>query len=197
MPWLPLYIDADDLTQLVAWLNNEEVIAFIVPDGPKRWRAVRELDGLPADGRIALWHAASGPLPLVRSMVLHTLLVPDGKIRDPFRGWREQRTGADPTCPYFGAGHPGVYWFDVHTRSRHRGDGMGLSAFEWIGDRYKCIGHGASAVTRQWWNRLGRYIRRQAVRIPRKGAVDGPGPEIWAMPSALGRILEGCARSEW
>lgn len=108
MPWLPLYTDTSDVAQLVAWLNAEQAIAFILPDGPKRWRAVRELDGPPPDGEIGLWHTESGPLPLLRSQVLHTLLVPDGKIHDPFRGWQEQRTGADPRTPYFGAGHPGV-----------------------------------------------------------------------------------------
>jgi hypothetical protein len=34
MPWLPVYTDRDDVAQLVAWLNAEEVIAFILPDGP-------------------------------------------------------------------------------------------------------------------------------------------------------------------
>jgi len=194
MPWLPLYIDRDDLAELVDWLNGEKVIAFILSDGPKRWRAFPELDRPPPDGRICLWHTESGPLPLLRSKVLHTLLVPRGKVRDPFEGWREQRTGADPTGPYFGAGHPGVYWFDVHTRSRHHERGIGLSGFEWIGNWYRPVGHPAPAVAMKWWQRLRRYVKKQAVRIPRDGPLDGPSPEIWVMPSAFASMRDGCGR---
>jgi hypothetical protein len=196
MPWLPVYIDHSDLASITDWLNAEDCIAFIVSEGPKRWVAVPTLDAPPGDGYVGLWHTESGPLPLTRGRLLHALMIPDGRIRNPFKGWREQRTGADPTRPYFGAGHPGVYWFRVRTRAVHHEDGIGLSSFEWIGNRYRRIGHGAPEVTMKWWQRLRRWVKKQAVQIARSGRVDGPEPEIWAMPSALSAIENGCARDD-
>lgn len=195
MPWLQLYTDKADLAQLVAWLDAEEVIAFIVPDGPRRWRAVPQLGGPLPDGQICLGHTQSGPLPLLHRWLASIPFVPGGKVRDPFAGWRERRTGADPTVPYFGE-HPGVYWFRAHTSGKgHQGE-IGISAFDWTGNRYRPLGDAAPPVAARWWERFRRYVRKHAVYIPSSGPIDGPDPWVWAMPSALARIRQGCERPE-
>lgn len=188
MPWLPLYLNKTDLETLISWLNAETEIAYIVSDGPKKWKAVHGLP-TPVDGRHCLWHTESGPLPLLRK------LLPDGEIHDPWSGWKEARTGANSSCPYFGAGHPGVYWLNAHTDSKRESGALGMSSFEWIGNRYRAIGHGAPEVARKWWGRLGRWAKKQAMRIPREGPCEGPHPEIWAFPSALAEIKDGRPRA--
>src|SRR5258708_38813794 len=133
MPWIPMYLAADDIARLTTMLNADGEIAFLAADGPKRWKAVAGLS-CPADGRIGVWHIPSGPLPL---------LLPNknehDQIHDPFAGWEELRTGADPTTPYFGPGHPGVVWLDVRLSAKEQGSTGGLSSFGWIGRHYSSI----------------------------------------------------------
>ena len=65
-----------------------------------------------------------------------------------------KKTGANPKVPYFGAGHPGVYWLNARTESTYNSDCLGLSSFEWIGNWYKAIGIEAHPATKKWWERL-------------------------------------------
>ena len=187
MPWLPMYIDKSDHKLLIDWLSAEEDIAFIIGDGPKKWKAVHSIEQY-EDIRYCLWHIKSGPLPLLCKNF------PDGKISDPFKGWKEKRTGSDPSVPYFGPGHPGVYWLNAKTESLSSNDSLGLSSFEWIGNWYKPIGVEAPIVTKKWWERLKRWVKKNAIRIPRYGEWDGDHPEIWAFPSALESIKNGINR---
>jgi hypothetical protein len=182
-----MYMNQHDLAAVISWLNDEADIAFIVADGPMRWRAVAAIDS-PHDRRYCLWHSQSGPLPLLRR------LLPDTTVRDPWQGWKEKRPGADSTTPYFGAGHPGVYWLNARTESDREPDALGLSSFEWIANRYAPIGDPAPPVTKKWWDRLRRWVQKRAVRIPRQGPVNGQGAEIWAMPGAFVEIENGRAR---
>jgi len=188
MAWLPLYIDHDDAMQLLGLLNADSEIAFIVADGPKKWVARQKLPVIPGR-RVCLWHVPSGHLPLLTS---------DGAARtvsDPWTGWTELRTGADPTTPYFGAGHPGIIWWNIRLESRSSSSGIGLSSFEWIGNHYRIIGSGAEPSTEAWWAGLRKSVRKQkAKRVPRSGPIDGPRPEVWALPSALTKITSGVAR---
>jgi len=187
MPWLPMYIDKLDLEMLINWLNEDINIAFIVADGSKRWKAVSYIEKY-EDNRHCLWHRESDPLPLLRK------LLPDGKISDPFTGWKETKTGADPKVPYFGAGHPGVYWLNARVESINNSAYLGLSSFEWIGNRYRALGIEANPATKKWWERMQRWVKKQAVKIPRDGSWDGNNPEIWAFPSALRKIKSGRKR---
>jgi len=187
MPWLPIYMNQSDLRALVSWLNNESDIAFIVSDGHKKWKAVHAVES-PCDQRYCLWHSASGPLSLPRKFL------PDGTVRDPWKGWKEKLTGADPTCPYFGVEHPWIYWLSAKTESDREPNALGLSAFGWIGNRYGAIGNPAPPKTKKWWERLKRWVKKQAVQIPREGPIDGSKAEIWAMPGALEEIKGGRAR---
>ena len=96
--------------------------------------------------------------------------------------------------PFFGAGHPGVIWWNVKTKSKST-DGLGLSSFEWIGNRYRILGDAARPETEALWKSLRRLLRAwHAIRIPRSGAIDEPRPEIYALPSAYRRIKAGAAR---
>jgi hypothetical protein len=189
MPWLPIYMNQSDLQALLTWLNDENDIAFIISDGHKKWKAVHTLEVL-YNQRYCLWHSASGPLPLLRK------IFPDGKVQNPWKGWKEKLTGADSTCPYFGAGHPGVYWLNIKTTSNRDANTIGLSSFEWIGNRYRIIGNPAPTVTKKWWERLGRWVKKQAIQIPRKGYLNENEPEIWAMPGALEEIKSGRERDD-
>ena len=188
MSWLPLYADATDIAEVLAYLNDDEECAFVIADGSKRWKAVKIVPRLD-DGRHCLWIHSGGPLPLLRPN--HQ---PDQLIPDPWNGWTELRSGADPSQPFFGAGHPAVVWFNVRARARSAPDAIGMSAFEWIGNHYRIIGSPAPDCVMKWWQRLGRRVKKSAKRVPRSGPLDGPGAEIWALPSAHARLVNGAAR---
>jgi hypothetical protein len=184
LPWLPLYVDDADLEQLMSWLNTDEEIAFIVSDGPKQWKAVPSLEKI-ASGRYCIWHLPSGPLPLVGYGSIK-----DGQVFDPWAGWTEVRTGADPSTPYFGS-HAGIIWLNAWPTSYRNDAAIGLSSFEWIGNRYRIIGKPAPEATEKWWQRLRKSVKKVARRIPRNGPCDGPYLEIWAFPSAYEAIISG------
>ena len=61
MPWLPLFLDENDAHRLFQWLNAHNDIAFIMPDGPKRWKAAPAVPPL-ANGKYTLWNRAGGSL---------------------------------------------------------------------------------------------------------------------------------------
>jgi hypothetical protein len=188
MPCLPMYVDNADLQQLLSWLNSDEEIAFIVSDGSKRWKAVPSLQKI-ASGRFCIWHTPSGPLPLLGDST-----VEDTYVNDPCSGWTEVQTGADPKTPYFGAGHPGIFWLNARPTAYSNPKVIGLSSFEWIGNHYRSIGRPAPETTEKWWQRLRKSVKKVAHRIPRSGPCDGLRPEIWAFPSAYEAILSGVPR---
>jgi hypothetical protein len=192
-----MYLYGRDVDLLLAWLNGEEEIAFLVSDGEKRWRAVAEVDRL-AEGDYMLWHIPTGPLPLLAEQVDGK----DGLVDSPWEGWTERRAGADPAVPYFGAGHPGTIRLAVWPnglpwqRKERSEPIIGLSDFQWIGNRYRIIGHPALPDTERWWKRLKRWTAKVGTIIPRKGPIDGERKEIYAFPEALKAISEGMDRSE-
>ena len=153
--------DEDDFRIILAFLSDHPDVAFILPAGQGRWRAVKRIDHIDAE-RVALWHLPSGPLPLLQG----TGEKPDRPIDDPWRGWTEQRPGFDPSCPYFGPGHPGVVWLQYNPRGPGTRHGVGISQFEWIGNYYRLIGKAASPATEQFWKDLRRWLVRQTVRRP-------------------------------
>jgi hypothetical protein len=190
MAWLPIYAAEADLPALLAYLNASGEIAFLVSNGPGRWIAVETLASL-ADGRYCLWHIPSGALPL-----LGPSNNTPGEVENPFAGWSEARAGADSTQPYFGAGHPGVLWLNIRTRQTHAVPGksiVGLSSFEWIGNRYMMIGSPAKAETEQFWKALGRWVKEAATKVPRGGPGQGTPPEIWAFPGAQQMFQAGAS----
>jgi hypothetical protein len=189
VPWLPMYLLNDDVSLLVDRLDNDAGLAWLAPNGPGRWIATAHHP--PLVPRMGLWHAPSGPLPL------HAADAGESDwIHDPWSGWQERRVGRDPSTPYFGAGHPGVYWLNLRTdpdRPRKTAE-IGLSSFEWIGNHYRPIGKSADPSTQRHWRALSRWLGRVAVKIPRAGDADGPGPEIFAFPGALAAVEAGTSR---
>ena len=189
MPWLPIYADEEDFRAIHERLNLSREIAFIVPDGPKSWRAVRSLPGLEA-ARICLWHVPGGPLQLPHPYPSREV----DTIADPWSTWTGLADRGHPGYPFFGADEPAVIWLNHYPQSCEISGGIGLSSFEWIGNLYSTIGSPAPAGTEKFWQGLRRWVRQSAIKIPRYGPVDGPEPEIWAFPSALGAFRRGRLR---
>ena len=67
-------------------------------------------------------------------------------------------------------------------------ESVGVSSFEWIGNRYRPEGVAAHASTQRWWRKLGRFVQRLGKKVPR---ADGLRPETWALPHAYGHIEDG------
>jgi hypothetical protein len=176
MPLVSFVADEDDFRTILAYLNDRPDVAFIVADGPGRWRAVQTLDRIDVD-RIALWHIPSGPLPLLQSKPSR----PDERVHDPWGGWNELRAGADSSEPYFGPGHPGVIWLQYNPKGRGTRHGVGISLFEWIGNYFSRIGQPASRETEEFWKDLRRWLTRQT--MPQDSAGDSR-----AFPSAMAKI---------
>jgi hypothetical protein len=189
MPWLPIYADAVDFRVIHDWLNTSEELAFIVADGPRRWRAVPSIPIL-GSARVCLWHVPSGPLPLPHASPSRDV----SSITDPWSGWEELRPGAIASRPYFGSGHPGIIWLNVRPVSRRSPQSIGLSSFEWIGNLNRVIGRAADPSTQAIWRSMRRWVQKRAKKIPRSGPLDGPGAEIFAFPSALAAFESGAGR---
>jgi len=177
---------------VIRWLSDEPNIAFLLANGPKRWKAVQSVDRL-ADGRHGLWQHTGDPLVLLRESGV------DAAIANPWAGWQEARTGADPSTPYFGAGHPSVFWLNLRTSLRPYSssqqarweaggahllgakDVLSLSSFEWIGNGYGK----APQPTHRCWQRLRNWVRRTATQLATAGE------SLWAFPSALAKLQGG------
>lgn len=189
MPLIPLYATEGDLVDVVAWLSSDPDIAFIVSIGPKRWAARPSLDGVHFT-RIALWHVPSGPLPLAPGRAWQG----ERWIEDPALGWKERRAGPDPTVPYFGVEYSGVIWFEAATGGPG-GEEIGMSGFEWPRAIAPGVGESTDRDTERWWQRLREFVRSIGVLVPRSGPLDGPDPDVWALPEAHARLLAGATRA--
>jgi len=182
MPSILIYALESDLQTIVDYLNEDPEIAYVIPDGPRRWRTVDRIDQFVA-GHHALWHRPSGALPLVGS----TEAEPDTPILDPDAGWEERLPSAISGQPFFGS-HPNVIWLHVSTG---RPGVVPMCAFGWIGDRYRAIGDGATPAANRWWRRLQRWIRNRAKIAPR-GSLGASGPvDVAAFPAALTQLQDG------
>ncbi|RUL78872.1 hypothetical protein [Dyella choica] len=187
MPWLPIYASRHDQAELFEYLNNSPDLAFIRSDGAGRWRAFEKLESW-CDGRYCLWHTESGPLPLLQTWgKAHRV------VNDPFEGWVEVRPGADKSQPYFGAGHPGIIWFNAYSSDPRSANvsTIGISSFEWIGNHYQALGNVAAPSTKALWGSLRRWVSKRAVKVPRDGPAQSTPAEIWAMSDALELFSKG------
>jgi hypothetical protein len=180
-----------DVELLNNWLNQEDELAFLVSNGNRKWIAKKAHD-IVADlntqksglgfAEYNLWHILSGALPL-----LDLASEASGQIVDPWTGWTEVRTGANPNKPYFGAGHPGIINLEVKITES---DEIPISNFGWIGNHYKIIGNGADKTTEKFWNKLKRMAKKQTTQIPRCNDLNGK-KEIYAFPEAYKEIENG------
>jgi len=193
MPSILFYADEKDFRMIGEYFSKHPEVAFIIPDGSHRWRAVSTVPRLKGES-IALWHVPSGPLPLLHPPPSNKT----DRIRDPGRGWKELFPGADRTCPYFGPGAPGIIWLDRQPHSSTVRGALGMSSFGWIGSRYARVGNPVPKATKNFWKSLHHWVEESAVLIPRKGRVNGPRREIWAFPSALASFKRGKEReADW
>jgi hypothetical protein len=210
MPNISSYANKVDSKPVVSWLNDESQLAYIVPDGANRWKAVRAIgDERSLFGKwLYLWHVASGPLPLCQPKRVSG---PDPMIEDPFNGWQEKEQGADKTLPWFGSAYPGVFLFSLHPTSRYikyannptrqfADPGMrvlGRSDFGWVGRAYH-----PKAETISLWKRLERFMYSQGTPVDALGwkepTLFDPTPEkiannynYIALPGALQEMRAG------
>jgi hypothetical protein len=182
MPSILFYALESDLLTIVGHLNEDPDITYVIPDGPRRWRAVDRRDRIAA-GHYALWHKPSGAPPLPGASDAE----PDTPIIDPYAGWEERLPSAIPLQPFFGS-HPSIVW--LHVSSGQPGV-VPMSAFGWIGNRYRAIGQGAMPAANKWWQRLQRWIRNQTTTVPR-GSLQASGPvDAAAFPAALEQLQNG------
>ena len=187
MPWLPMYLDLEDLKDLSYWLNEEQEISIIVSIGEGEWKAINNIS-ISSNGRYCLYHKHSGPLPfLKKNWTGKELMIPD-----PFSGWKEMKTGENSENPYFGAGHPAIFWLNIRMGTDEE---VGMSSFEWIGNHYSIIGNAAPELAEKWWSKLKRWTKKNGCRIPRSGEIVDGKPEIWTFKSALKEIKSGKPRA--
>ena len=70
-----------------------------------------------------------------------------------------------------------------------------MSSFEWIGNHYAQIGSPAPDVSKKWWGRLGRWVKKHSVKVPRSETLDGSKNEIWAFSNAILEFESGTQRA--
>ena len=197
---LSVFLDEQDAQIFIARLNQDQEIAFIVPDGPNRWKAVSSVASL-NDGDHSLWHVPGEPL---------TLLGADGSkenIVDPWRGWTQQVTQSYQTVPYFSADHPAEIRLSLYTRHRPyseqerneltyfngillgENDYMMVSSFYWIGN----YNGPAPRSTHQWWRRLKKWVEHEAVKLKPYNNFKSKFDRLnfWAFPSAFHKLKNG------
>ena len=179
MPSIQFYALDADLDLVLSHLNADPEITFVVPDGPRRWRAIERRDALPPSHSL-LWHRPGGPPPLVCPDK-------DDVIKDPMAGWQERAASAIPGVPFFGS-VPMIISWDV---ARQKGTLVPMSAFGWIGDRYRAIGQGASKETTKWWKALQKWVQQHTREFPRGGSAGSGGGMIAAFPAAAARLGAG------
>lgn len=183
MPWFPFYASTSDLLLLQDMLTSEADLALLVPVEGDLWRATLDF-ALSQDGRFALWHVPSGPLPLMPDSVGEAI----GVIENPFAGWRHLRF-ADGQ-PFFG-NPPGVLWLELHVQAKQPANSLGMSCFEWVGNYFAGLGDAAPEVTRKRWAKLRGRFSKLAPRVPR-GAIDRERKrEVFALPGALEMLRAG------
>jgi len=177
----------------------------------QRWKAVPAVRCL-RDGKHALWHVPSGPLPLRAEYQPGVgARSPDhAPTLDPWKGWTEHRY-SDPTMPYFGPGHPAEIYVELWTRHRPYSNEeraslpvrfsywsgerelLVVSTFAWSGDRYSP----GSRAAWTWWRRLEAWIANHAALAGDWLDADNANGEqhwnCWAFPSALERLKSGIA----
>ena len=186
LPWLPFYAFGDDPGTLLSLLNDDPEAAFIIADGPGKWKAVETIDAF-TDRRCTIWHVPSGPLPLLAAVHGDR----DGEVDDPWAGWTERRAGAIPTIPYFGPDQTGHVRLTIKNFAGGNEPRIGLSAVEWTGNHYARIGSPADPATERWWKRLRSAIGRISKKVPRGGPLGDFKPEIYALPDACRAFANG------
>jgi len=185
MRWMHFYASTADLPLVQDTVAADADLALLASEKGNWWKATLDVT-LAGDGRYALWHVPTGPLPLMPG---------DGgdataMIDDPFGGWRQLRFSDLDGRPFFDSS-PGVLWLDLHTKAKQPGCNLGMSSIDWIGNRFWALGRTAPEVTKKRWNKLRRDFSRLGPRVPRGGINEEGKPEVIALPGALEMLREG------
>ena len=188
-----LYITHRDAEQIRTWLNSEPEIAWIVRadlSGTEHtWKAVDEIPEISCRSH-ALWHRRSGRLTIPSG----SLAVPDTVVFDPYKSWIQHLDEPHDT-PWLGGNLPGLYEFTCVEQGKERPGSLGRSGFNWAGDHFRPIGMGASAPAKKWWQRLRRYVKKNARGIPWgtpfPTAVRGEKVGAYAFDDAYSQIYAG------
>ena len=187
-----MYLDLDDLPMLEQFLNDDEQILFVVRTGESLFQTFKPFKLRP-NMECTLWHLPCGKIPLA--------------CRDA-----KGRITVDPCIPT--ASQLGAISLELQVRPRKyqtlvpRACGqlydlcnfdddsaIGRSDFGWIGNRFSSCSERPNKKTELWWNRLRRWISKNAIKIPFYGPIDGPRRDAWAFPAAYSAIKSGTPRS--
>jgi hypothetical protein len=146
---------------------------------------------IPGFVEYALWHIPSGRLPLLTDGPVKLKFKKEDwetkdTVGDPWRGWKELRSGANPRVPYFGD-TTSVLHLKIQLPLA---EVISMSGFGWIGNYNSIIGNRAVPSTEKFWSRLRRMAKKVAVHIPRANRNDIK-KEIYAFPSAYSAIRSG------
>ncbi|THB66755.1 MAG: hypothetical protein D6E12_09860 [Desulfovibrio sp.] len=198
MPSMEFHADTNDLALIAERLNRDEDVAFVLPVGSGKFQACHEVDRLDS-GLYSLWHIPGGAITRYTSVAadapalgLRKLMGLKGKgmpqeagpVDDPWAGWKNTHVLGDKTIPYLGD-RPNI--ITLHVNFQDTGP-VGISAFGWIGNRYRSEGLPAHPSTEAWWKGLRQWVNSNARGKVRAYA---QGPEVLAFASAYARLAGG------
>lgn len=185
-----LYLTKNDADSIVEWINDESDIAWIVKESQEgnlyRWKAVHSIEAIQAR-EYCLWKIGSG-----------TLRIPSGNhktedtvVLNPFKGWEQTLKESAAETPWFGAAAPETYTFTFRELGRESEGSIGRSGFNWIGNYFSVIGNPAPDECKKWWDRLKRYIKKNATGIPWPGDLGSGKTGAYAFPEAYNQLKKG------
>ena len=188
-----LYITSTDSQSILEWINKEDEIAWIVNDSRKgnsyRWVAKRKIDSLKSR-EYCLWRIGTGPLRIPSG----SNETPDTEILDPFAGWEQILDTEEATRPWFGSASPETFVFTFREHGRKGKKAMGRSGFTWIGNYFSSIGNPAPMECEKWWNKLKRYVKKNAIGVPWPGPIGSGKAGSYAFPEAFSLLESGKPR---
>lgn len=191
MPEIIVYASFADVDVLRKWLNEEPDIAWVIKDDQHgcdyRWRAVHTVERM-NEGSYALWHTKAMRLNVPSGSVS----IPDAPVLNPFAGWTQTLDHEGAEVPWFGGNLPGPIHFTWRETGCESPNSLARSGFSWLANRYAAIGKPAAPMAIRWWQRLKRYVAKNAVAIPwpYQKQIDRPS-NAYAFPDALTQISSG------
>ena len=191
MPSIDLYLDEADGKLLLARLNSDDEIAFVLEEDRVDPRFVESLAVLPPGDHL-LFHDSYDSIPRYDPPSDDEKVLGD-EVYSLLK--------MDPPAPLSGVdlGHPAIFRLSVrYTQPSDGGEAIGLSHIAWTGNRYASLGTTATSEATRWWRRLNAWIGRTAGKVSRSGPLDEFPDDlwVWAFPSALASIESGSQRAE-
>jgi len=188
-----LYLTKSDAESIVNWINNEDSIAWIVKESRDgnvyRWKAVNSIEVI-SEGENCLWKIGAGSLRIPSGS--HE--TEDTAVLDPFKGWEQTLDTDSAQTPWFGAAAPETYSFTFKEHGKEAEGSIGRSGFNWIGNYFGVIGNPAPEECKKWWERLKRFIKKNAIGIPWPGDLGSGKKGAYAFPEAYKLLKMGCPK---